>query len=252
MKRNIIEIDQNKCNGCGLCVSACHEGAIGLVDGKARLLRDDYCDGLGACLPECPTGAIKMVEREAAAFDEAAVAARGHAGPVPHAAAPEHGAEPGPLPCGCPGTMQRTLQPKAAPPAEKPAACGCAGGEAASQLGNWPVQLRLMNPSAPYLKGAHLLVAADCTAFALGRFHSEFLQGRVLVIGCPKLDDNNENTQRLAEILRHNDLASITVLRMEVPCCGGITAAARNAMLAAGKIVPYREVTVGIDGSIKE
>ncbi|MCL2111112.1 MAG: 4Fe-4S binding protein [Clostridiales bacterium] len=198
MVRQIIKIDDSKCNGCGLCVSACNEGAIGLVDGKARLLRDDYCDGLGNCLPVCPTGAISFEEREAADFDEAAVKAR---------------------------------------------------TDNTSHLNQWPVQIKLVPPNAPYFNGASLLIAADCAAYAYGNFHSDYMKGKTTIIGCPKLD-NTDYSEKLTQILRENNIASVTVGRMEVPCCGGIEIAAKTALRDCGKKIPFQVTVFTTDGSI--
>ncbi len=233
MIRRIINIDEEKCNGCGLCAKACHEGAIGMVKGKAKLLRDDYCDGLGDCLPACPTGAISFVEREAAAYDEAAVMAN---------KAKAAGGE-APLPCGCPGSMQRSLHP-----AEAPAACA-APAAMPSELRQWPVQIKLAAPNAPWLQGAKLLIAADCTAYAYANFHRDFIRGRVCLVGCPKLD-SVDYSEKLTEILRNNDIKSVTVVRMTVPCCGGIELAVKKALMASGKMIPWNVVTIGLDGSI--
>ena len=230
MIRKIIEIDEEKCNGCGACAAACHEGAIGMVNGKAKLLRDDYCDGLGDCLPACPTGAITFVEREAAAYDEAAVLANKAAalkGSAPAAAS------------GCPGSRSRTLRPAPAPEADGPVSC----------LGQWPVQIKLLPVEAPFYQGAKLLVAADCTAFSRADFHQRFMRGRVTVIGCPKLDEG-DYAEKLTEILRRNDIREVTVVRMEVPCCGGIQRAVENALRASGKFLPWQVVTLGRDGTI--
>lgn len=235
MLRKIIEIDEEKCNGCGLCAGACHEGAIGIVDGKAKLLRDDYCDGLGNCLPVCPTGAIKFVEREAAAYDEAAVESN-------KAAMTEARAEKK-LPCGCPGSMSRTIER------------GCGHEEEAlaprshSQLRQWPVQIKLAPVNAPYFDGANLLVAADCTAYAYGNFHQDFIRGRVALIGCPKLDEG-DYTEKLTEIIQRNNIKSLTVVRMEVPCCGGIEHAAVTALKNSGKFIPWQVVTISTEGDI--
>lgn len=211
MKRRIIQIDQERCNGCGLCAKACHEGAIGMVDGKARLLRDDYCDGLGDCLPACPTGAITFVEREAAAYDEAAVKAN-------------------------------LAQKRSAPPIQF---------SRQSQLRNFPVQIKLAPMQAPYFDGAALLIAADCTAYAYAGFHEDFIRDRVALIGCPKLD-GIDYSMRLMRILQNNDVKSVTVVRMEVPCCGGLEFAARKALQESGKDIPWQVVTIRTDGSIKE
>ncbi len=224
MIRRIIEIDQEKCNGCGLCVKACHEGAIGLVDGKAKLLRDDYCDGLGDCLPTCPTGAITFVEREAAAYDEAAVLA-----------AKKKREEP----CGCPGTASRSIQTDAV----------CNVGTVPSQLRNFPIQLKLAPLNAPYFENADLLIAADCTAFAYGNFHSDFMAGKVTLIGCPKLDSVNY-AEKLTAILANNDIRSITVTRMVVPCCGGLPFAVQTALQNCGKEIPLNVVIIDPNGNI--
>ncbi|MBE6920811.1 MAG: ferredoxin [Ruminococcaceae bacterium] len=211
MKRRIIQIDWEKCNGCGLCAKACHEGAIGMVDGKARLLRDDYCDGLGDCLPACPTGAITFVEREAAAYNEAAVKAN-------------------------------LAQKRSAPPIQF---------SRQSQLRNFPVQIKLAPMQAPYFDGAALLIAADCTAYAYAGFHEDFIRDRVALIGCPKLD-GIDYSMKLMRILQNNDVKSVTVVRMEVPCCGGLEFAARKALQESGKDIPWQVVTIRTDGSIKE
>ena len=203
MIRRIIEIDEDKCNGCGACAAACHEGAIGMVDGKAKLLRDDYCDGLGDCLPTCPTGAIRFVEREAAAYDEQAVLEN---------------------------------QKKAAPAGIQP-----------SQLAQWPCQIKLVPVNAPYFQGAKLLIAADCTAYAYANVHQEFMRGKVTIIGCPKLDDVDYSE---TQILENNDIKSVTILRMEVPCCGGLEMAAKKALKESGKFIPWQVVTISIDGKI--
>lgn len=242
MKRKIISIDENLCNGCELCVKACHEGAIQMVDGKARLVSDQYCDGLGDCLPACPTGAIRMIEREAEEYSQEAVDKRLES-LKPQQASPE------PMPCGCPGTMAKTLQRPVMPPKLERKPEPVAAGEIPSQLTQWPVQLKLINPGADYLKGADLLIAADCTAFAYGAFHRDFIQGRITLIGCPKLDDNQFYAEKLAEIFKTAQPKSITVVRMEVPCCSGIVQSVKQAMLNSGVIVPYSEVTIGIDGS---
>ena len=231
MKRQIITIDEEKCNGCGLCAEACHEGAIEIVGGKAKLIRDDYCDGLGNCLPVCPAGAIAFEEREAAAFDEAAVKAK-------------EAAKSTPLPCVCPGTRSRTL-----PHAEAaPAACA---GPAQSMLSQWPVQIKLAPVNAPYFNNANLLVAADCTAYAYGDFHNRFIKNRIALIGCPKLDER-DYTENLTAILRANAVRSVTVVKMEVPCCSGIERAVVNALQNCGKMIPWQTVTITTDGSIIE
>ncbi len=231
MIRRIIHIDEDKCNGCGACAAACHEGAIGMVDGKAKLLRDDYCDGLGDCLPTCPTDAISFVEREAAAYDEAAVKA--------NMAAKSAGKAPS---AGCPGSAPRTPQTTdVSDPAQTDTLC--------SRLANWPVQIKLAPLRAPYFDGANLLIAADCTAYAYAGFHDKFMKNRVTLIGCPKLD-GVDYSEKLTEILRQNDIASVTILRMEVPCCGGLQAAAEQAVRSSGKLLPIQVVTISIDGGI--
>ncbi len=255
MKRKIVSINEDLCNGCGLCVSACHEGAIQMVDGKARLISDSYCDGLGDCLPACPTNAIQIVEREAADYDEAAVAARMAAAKahVPSAPAPAPTPAPAaakpPLPCGCPGQMAksiaRTPTPKLLP------ADDAAASTPVAQLGNWPVQIKLVNPRAPYLQNAALLVAADCTAFAFADIHRRFMRNKVTLIGCPKLDEG-DYAEKLTAILQANDIKSVTVLRMEVPCCAGIANAAKTALQSSGKMIPWQVVTISTDGAILE
>ena len=234
MVRRIIEIDQEKCNGCGACAAACHEGAIGMVNGKARLLRDDYCDGLGDCLPTCPTGAITFVEREAAAYDEAAVltkkaAALKNSAPVTRT--------------GCPGSMSQALRHN-----DAPAAPAVTGGPV-SRLAQWPIQIKLLPLEAPFYQGAKLLIAADCTAFSRADFHERFMRGHITIIGCPKLDEG-DYAEKLTEIIRRNDIREVTVVRMEVPCCGGLQRAAETALRSSGKFIPWQVVTLGRDGNI--
>ena len=226
MKRKIVHIDSEKCNGCGACVHACHENAIVLKNGKARLIRDDYCDGLGDCLPACPTDAISIIEREAAAYDEAAVQAR-QAEAVPH---------------GCPGMRAMALHPEA-PAAASPEQA------APSQLRQWPVQIKLAPIHAPYFQGAKLLIAADCTAYAFAAFHERFMKGRVTLVGCPKLD-GVDYAEKLAEIIKSNDIQSVTVVRMEVPCCGGLEQAVKTALMRSGKFLPWQVVVLSTDGHI--
>ena len=248
MIRKIIVIDREKCNGCGLCASACAEGAIAMVDGKAELIRDDYCDGLGNCLPACPTGAISFEEREAAAYDEEAV--KHHLESREAERAAEASRQEEPLACGCPGSMSRSIQRgevgKIAPAAGRPAA-----PEPASELRQWPVQIQLAPVTAPYFQNANLLVAADCTAYARGDFHSRFIRGRVVLVGCPKLDPV-DYTEKLTEIIRRNEIKSVTVVRMEVPCCGGLERAVKNALMASGKFLPWQVVTISVNGEILE
>ena len=233
MIRRIIEINEELCNGCGACAEACHEGAIAMVNGKAKLMRDDYCDGLGDCLPACPTGAIKFIEREAAEYNEAAVQA---AKKDKKAGACSHG--------GCPGSAARALNNRTA---AEPAADTRIG----SQLRQWPVQIKLVPVNAPWFDGAKLLVAADCTAYAYANFHQDFIRNHITLVGCPKLD-MVDYAEKLTEIIRNNDIKSVTVVRMEVPCCGGIEMAVKRALMESGKFIPWNVVTVSIDGRIVE
>ena len=235
--RRIIQIDEEKCNGCGACAAACHEGAIGMVDGKAKLLRDNYCDGLGDCLPTCPTGAISFVEREAAAYDEKAVQEhmrkqneQGHLSAAPHK--------------GCPSSRTQRLQhsQEAASPAQT---------QAVSRLGQWPCQIRLAPVNAPYFDGAKLLIAADCSAYAYARMHEDFIRGKITLIGCPKLD-SVDYSEKLTQIIHNNNIQSVTIVRMEVPCCGGLELAAKTALQASGKFIPWQIVTLSVDGRILE
>ena len=226
MIRRIITIDEEKCNGCGLCAAACHEGAIGIVAGKAKLLREDYCDGLGDCLPACPMNAISFEEREAPAYNEAAVLAAKKA-------------KEAPLPCGCPGSACQSI-PHSAPAADV---------YVPSELTNFPVQIKLLPPNAPYFDGADLLIAADCTAYAYGNFHRDFIRGKITLIGCPKLDEG-DYTEKLTEILRQNDIQSVTIVRMQVPCCGGLERAAVNALKASGKFLPWQVKVISTDGTL--
>lgn len=229
MIRKIIKIDEEKCNGCGACAVACHEGAIEMINGKAKLTREDYCDGLGDCLPACPVDAITFEEREAPAYDEVAVLESKAKETSEH------------LPCGCPGIQSKSIN-------RKP----CSTHETTfttSQLSQWPVQIKLVPVNAPYFDGANLLVAADCTAYAYGNFHNEFIRNRVTLIGCPKLDEG-DYTNKLTSIIANNDIKSVTVVRMEVPCCGGIENAVKRALQASGKFIPWRVVTISTDGRI--
>ena len=262
MIRKIIHINEEKCNGCGACANACHEGAIQMVDGKARLMRDDFCDGLGDCLPACPTNAITFEEREADAYDDDAVkahlAAKGPEALKKHldakkthahdndAPAPHHG--------GCPGSMARSVEHSHNNDAS--ASNNMSGSTPTaysmeSQLRQWPVQIKLAPLSAPYFQNANLLIAADCTAYAYGNFHNQFIKNHVVLIGCPKLDAV-DYTEKLTEIIKHNDFKSLTIVRMEVPCCGGLEHAATEALKASGKFIPWQVVTIGIDGTIKD
>lgn len=242
MIRKMIKIDEDKCNGCGLCVTACHEGAIGLVDGKAILLRDDYCDGLGACLPACPVDAISFVEREAAAYDEEAVKANIAAkSEAKKQAAPE----PSKLACGCPGTASRSLIRKE----HVKEATADIPTELQSELNQWPVQIKLVPVNAPYFKNADLLVAADCTAYAYADFHRKFMKNKITIIGCPKLDFG-EYSEKLTDILKANNIKSVTVVRMEVPCCGGIVNSCVTALRDCGKMIPWQIVTISTSGEI--
>lgn len=226
MIRKIIKIDQDRCNGCGLCAKACHEGAIEIIDGKAQLVREDHCDGLGDCLPACPTNAISFEEREAPAYNEAAVlATKSKASST--------------LPCGCPGTNSKAIQ-------REPVSSSNA--TVTSQLSQWPVQLKLAPVNAPYFDNANLLIAADCTAYAYGNFHNEFIRNHITLIGCPKLDDG-DYAEKLTAILSYNNIKSVTIVRMEVPCCG-IENSVKRALRASGKFIPWRIVTISTDGRI--
>ena len=230
MIRKIIKIDEEKCNGCGLCAKACHEGAIEMIDGKAKLTREDYCDGLGDCLPACPTNAITFEEREAPAYNEAAVLAA------------KQKKTGGTLPCGCPGTNAKAIKRDEAPTYAAPVT---------SRLSQWPVQIKLVPVNAPYFNNANLLIAADCTAFAYGNFHNEFIRNHVTLIGCPKLDEG-DYAEKLTQIIATNSIKSVTVARMEVPCCGGIENAVKRALQASGKFIPWRVVTISTDGRIND
>lgn len=232
MVRKIIQIDEEKCNGCGSCAEACHEGAIAMIDGKAKLMRDDYCDGLGNCLPTCPTGAITFVEREAAAYDEEAVMQN------KQKKIQEQGVA---LPCGCPGSQSKTIE-HAAREAKQAAAVQ-------SMLSQWPVQIKLVPVNAPYFNGAKLLIAADCTAYAYANFHENFIRNHITLVGCPKLD-SVDYSEKLTKIIKSNDIKSVTIVRMEVPCCGGLEAAVKTALQNSGKFIPWQVVTISTDGNI--
>ena len=233
MVRKIIHIDEEKCNGCGICATACHEGAIEIIDGKAKLTREHFCDGFGDCLPGCPTGAITFVEREAAAYDEEAVLAnqRKKAGENKSA---HH------MSGGCPGSRMRQMKRETTAPTEN---------KMESQLQQWPVQIKLVPTQAPYFEGAKLLIAADCTAYAYANFHQDFIRGKVVLVGCPKLD-SVDYSEKLEEIIRSNNISSVTVVRMEVPCCGGLEIAAKKALQNSGKFIPWQVVTISVDGKI--
>ena len=259
--REIIRIDENLCNGCGNCVTGCHEGALEIIDGKARLVRESYCDGLGACIGTCPTGALTIEKRDANEFDEAAVAVAmaavmvkkpagmpalpvAHGGGCPGSAARTFGAAPAPAHGGgCPGSMQRQMRPA-------PAAVEAPVGAVPSQLAQWPIQLHLIHPLAPQFQGGHLLVAADCTAFAFGAFHPEFLKGKALVIACPKLDDDQGYLEKLVDLFTDARPASVTVARMEVPCCGGLVRLVVEARDRAESPLKVDEVIIGVEGGI--
>ena len=230
MIRKIIKINEEKCNGCGACAAACHEGAIGMVDGKAKLLREDYCDGLGDCLPTCPVDAITFEEREAPAYNEAAVLAS------------KAKKSPEVLPCGCPGTQSKFIKREEADPIFE-------NSQSVSRLSQWPVQIKLVPVNAPYFDGANLLIAADCTAYAYANFHQDFIRGKVTLVGCPKLDDV-DYSEKLTEILRQNNIKSVTVVRMEVPCCGGLEYAVRTALQNCGKLLPWQVKTISIKGEL--
>ncbi len=248
MIRKIIKIDETKCNGCGACASACHEGAIAMVEGKAKLMREDYCDGLGDCLPACPTGAITFEEREAPAYDHAAVMAAKAA----HDKSAEHGAcessngipqdKREPLPCGCPGSAAKAIKRAQSDMPQSPV-------QMQSMLSQWPVQIKLVPVKAPYFDGADLLIAADCTAYAYGDFHNKFIRKKITLIGCPKLDEG-DYSEKLTHIISENDIKSVTIVRMEVPCCGGIEMAAKKAIQNSCKFLPWQVVTISTDGRI--
>ena len=222
MARKIIQIDEDKCVGCGLCANTCQQGAIEIVDGKAKVVRDDYCDGIGNCLPVCPVGAITFSDKDVK----------------------NDKVKPEKLPCGCPGTHSKSIS-------REPSAPTQISTPTLSQLNQWPVQIKLVPPNAPYFENGNLLIAADCTAFAYGNFHSDFMRNKITLIGCPKLDEG-DYTEKLTEIITSNNLKSVTVVRMEVPCCGGIENAVKKALIASGKMIPWQVVTISTDGNIVE
>lgn len=236
MIRKIIKIDKEKCNGCGLCVKACHEGAIQMIDGKASLIRDDYCDGLGDCLPVCPTNAISFEMREALEYNEEAVNENKKSANNS-------------MPCGCPGTNIKTFNRKLT--LNKPTVNNNnnINNNIESKLNQWPVQIKLVPINAPYFDNANLLIAADCSAYAYGNFHNDFMRNHITLIGCPKLDMVDYKV-KLTEIIKNNNIKSVTVVRMEVPCCGGIELAVKNALIESGKFIPWRIVTISTDGNI--
>ncbi|MBQ4605382.1 MAG: 4Fe-4S binding protein [Clostridia bacterium] len=234
MKRKIIRIDEEKCNGCGACAAACHEGAIEMVNGKAKLTREDYCDGLGDCLPACPMDAIHFEEREAPAYNEEAVR---------QAKLQKQGKK---LPCGCPGTQSKAIRRDSTP---GPAPIARPASAVTSQLQQWPCQIKLVPVHAPYFDGANLLIAADCTAYAYGNFHNDFIRNHITLIGCPKLDEG-DYTEKLTAIIAGNNIKSVKIVRMEVPCCGGIEMAVKRALQASGKFIPWQVVTISTDGKI--
>ena len=230
MVRKIIKIDEEKCNGCGACAAACHEGAIEMVDGKARLTREDYCDGLGDCLPACPTGAITFEEREAPAYDEDAVS---------QARMKKLGEK---VPCSCPGTCSQTIK-------RDISAQTARAVPSASQLMQWPCQIKLVPTNAPYFENANLLIAADCTAYAYGSFHGDMMRNHITLIGCPKLDEG-DYSEKLRAIISNNNIKSVKVVRMEVPCCGGLENAVKKALMESGKFIPWQVITISTDGKI--
>lgn len=233
MKRNIIEIDEAKCTGCGLCIVNCAEGALAIVDGKAKVVKDSLCDGLGACIGHCPEGALKIIQREADDFNEHEV--EEHLKKMKAAEAPKS-------PCGCPSAAAVDFAPK------KDITLG--GGDTPSQLSHWPVQLTLLNPAAPFIKGADLLFSSDCAPFAYADWHRDFVKGRVVAVACPKLDDADAHFKKLTDVIRYGEPASMTVVRMEVPCCGGLTMIAKKAVEESGRKIPVREVIISRDGQI--
>jgi len=245
MIRKIIKINEEKCNGCGLCATACHEGAIGMINGKATLLRDDYCDGLGDCLPVCPVQAINFEEREADEYNEEVVQKRMKLMKMEKMMKLENKED---LPCGCPGSHSKTIK------REESKVLSNVINEssiASTQLNQWPVQIKLVPVNAPYFENANLLIAADCAAYAYGDFHNKFMKNKVTIIGCPKLDEG-DYSKKLTEILKNNNIKSVMVVRMEVPCCGGIENAVKTALKDSLKMIPWQVITISTDGKILE
>ena len=239
MIRKIIRIDKDKCNGCGVCADACHEGAIDIINGKAELVREHFCDGLGDCLPQCPTGAISFEEREAPAYDEEAVKEAQEKIFTKNQTMSAYS--------GCPGTKIMQIQRTETSEPVEPSLTA----DSMSKLQNWPVQIKLAPVNAPYFNGAKLLIAADCTAYAYASFHQDFIRNKVTLIGCPKLDQV-DYSEKLTEIIQNNNIQSVTIVRMEVPCCGGLEMAAKKALQNSGKFIPWQVVTISIDGKIME
>jgi len=264
MKRDIISIDEDKCVGCGLCINACHQGALQLIDGKAKLVSESYCDGLGKCLPNCPTGAMKVISKEADEFDEAHEKAADNGESGDHSCGGESGG------CGCSSTESQvfdrskkghetltplnslsTMQPLNTLDTKPKASASQPEGDLQSELMQWPCQIKLVPTNAPYFKGAKLLIAADCTAFANANVHSKFMKNKITLIGCPKLDEG-DYAEKLGEIIKNNDIKSVDVLRMSVPCCGGMENAVKQALINSGKMIPWQVITISTDGSILE
>ncbi|OCN04492.1 (Fe-S)-binding protein [Erysipelotrichaceae bacterium MTC7] len=242
MKRNIVTINEELCNGCAACAVACHEGAIAMINGKAKLIKEDYCDGLGDCLPSCPTGAITIEEKEVEAYDQQAVDA--HMKAMAELGNPHHKNVEVPIHAhsGCPGSMAKALHPQTE-------TINAVQEASQSQLRQWPIQIKLVPTSAPYFDQANLLIAADCTAYAYASFHQDFIKNHICIIGCPKLDEG-DYSEKLEQIIKQNDIKSVTIVRMEVPCCGGLEFAAKTALQNSGKFIPWQVKTISIDGNI--